>query len=331
VRFQLFLCAIACSTFPFTAGSQTLSEEPVSQDDVVVHEEAADPSLSETGDSAQDGDDAQEIEAVAEDARESVAANPTALLANIGGAIADIADFGGSPTEFHAPDEINSDGAFSYSVPLQLPGFRELVPNLSLAYNSTSKHYSSNGPIMGIGWSLQGLSSIERVSPGGGFPSFLGDVDIYTLDGEELLACSDDAAAAPYTGPYSDAYRTEASSPSCLAGGHFVTRRDNGLRITIGEETVEGRSSPVFTVTRPNGTQLIYRSIGALSGTSLSYDETTTEIVSNAGATQTVTETVVMSEAEQNTLFNRSFLLSEIRDAQASTVLQVEMTGMLLT
>ena len=57
------------------------------------------------------------------------------------------------------------DGAFQDDVPIVLPPFHGIDPKLSLHYNSSS----GNGPL-GVGWSLSGLSVIERVSPGRGCP-----------------------------------------------------------------------------------------------------------------------------------------------------------------
>ncbi|MEO0909970.1 MAG: SpvB/TcaC N-terminal domain-containing protein [Pseudomonadota bacterium] len=74
------------------------------------------------------------------------------------------------------PDDIQSDGAFRYSLPIQIPAFRNLQPELSLVYNSSQKRYANDGPISGIGWSLSGLSSIERISVGGGIARFSAQV-----------------------------------------------------------------------------------------------------------------------------------------------------------
>jgi len=76
-------------------------------------------------------------------------------------------------------------GSFTSEVPIAIPSFRGLEPNLSLAYNSGSRD-----SWLGVGWSLTGLSFIERSRPGGGAPRY-DSGDAYFMDGVELV---------PYTG-----------------------------------------------------------------------------------------------------------------------------------
>ncbi len=59
---------------------------------------------------------------------------------------------------------VNPDGSFSHTLPIELPAGRNgLQPQLALAYNSNA----GNG-IVGIGWSLQGLPAITRMNYGNG-------------------------------------------------------------------------------------------------------------------------------------------------------------------
>lgn len=56
--------------------------------------------------------------------------------------------------------DVSTNGAFQYSIPLRLPpGIKSMVPNLSISYNSQA----GNG-LLGVGWSLNGLSAITRGS-----------------------------------------------------------------------------------------------------------------------------------------------------------------------
>ena len=48
-------------------------------------------------------------------------------------------------------------GSFGTTVPISVPGFRGLEPDIQLAYNSGAR----NGP-MGVGWSFGGFSRIDR-------------------------------------------------------------------------------------------------------------------------------------------------------------------------
>lgn len=62
------------------------------------------------------------------------------------------------------PADLESDGAFRYRIGLSLPAFRGLVPDLGFRYSSSDHSRGKPEAVMGIGWSLAGLSSIERVS-----------------------------------------------------------------------------------------------------------------------------------------------------------------------
>ena len=54
---------------------------------------------------------------------------------------------------------IDKSGAATYSIPINLPkGRAGLTPNVSLVYSSNN---SSDG-LLGVGWSLAGLSAITR-------------------------------------------------------------------------------------------------------------------------------------------------------------------------
>ena len=103
-------------------------------------------------------------------------------------------------------------GSFGTSVPIEVPGFHGIEPGLALSYNSAS----GNG-FAGVGWSLSGLSTIERASPGKGAPKYDG-LDIFLLDGQELIPCT--AAMV---------------SPSCTTGGSHATKIESYRRITRDE------------------------------------------------------------------------------------------------
>jgi len=79
-------------------------------------------------------------------------------------------------------------GSASYTIPLDLPpGIAGMQPNLSLNYNSLG----GNG-IMGIGWSIGGLSSITRIGTDIYHEGFSDPVDFdpfdrFALDGSRLV------------------------------------------------------------------------------------------------------------------------------------------------
>jgi RHS repeat-associated protein len=102
-----------------------------------------------------------------------------------------------------------SNGSFVYQIDLDIPGFRGLGPNLGLSYSSASKEKDGSkvGASFGIGWTLDGLSSIQRISgspiatagqdklpSGGGAPNFALTTlppDSFALDGQELVPCAE--------------------------------------------------------------------------------------------------------------------------------------------
>ncbi len=74
-------------------------------------------------------------------------------------------------------------GAFSTSVPIQVPSHRGLEPSLSLVYSSSR----GNG-VVGVGWAFAGFSSIERQGADGGAPLY-NATDSFRLGGQELHPC----------------------------------------------------------------------------------------------------------------------------------------------
>ena len=138
---------------------------------------------------------------------------------------------------------IDSNGGAQYSVPLTLPpGTAGMMPSLSLAYNSGG----GNG-ILGVGWSLQGLSSITRTPATMAQDLFIGAVgynetDRFSLDGQRLVPVS----GTSYQDPAS-VYQTELESwrkvvpvfgPNQPAGrsgpDSFIVYTKNGRRLEYG-------------------------------------------------------------------------------------------------
>ncbi|HHJ19944.1 MAG TPA: hypothetical protein ENJ84_09030 [Gammaproteobacteria bacterium] len=200
--------------------------------------------------------------------------------------------------EFKVPDDVQSDGAFRYKLPFDLPEYRGLVPGFGISYNSSFKGHGGAEVWMGAGWRLSGFSSIERVTIGGGTPTYNDTRDLYRLDGTELLACNDTAATNPWpsTRGYPDRYKTDNPSASCSAGGNLAPIVENYRKIEMKQQAYGGGQVDYFVVTARDGTQYRYDSIGVLAG-----------------------ETLVPSNWKKyGLLFQRKFLLSEIRDTQAT-------------
>lgn len=83
---------------------------------------------------------------------------------------------------------VDSSGSFRHDIPLVLPQYHGLQPNLSVHYDS-----SGGDGVLGVGWELAGLSEIDRMSSSGGTPDGAGDR--FFLDGTELLRCQLQVAA----------------------------------------------------------------------------------------------------------------------------------------
>lgn len=129
---------------------------------------------------------------------------------------------------------ISPNGAKCYNVPIEIvPGRLGFQPNISLSYNSQA----GNG-VMGIGWSISGLSSIERVNKNVFFdgknevPDLSAD-DAFVLDGVRLIKNIQTSTSTVYN------YET-------LTGNTKVTAYITGNIINY------------FKVMYPNGTEGIF-------------------------------------------------------------------------
>ena len=100
------------------------------------------------------------------------------------------------------------NGSYRRSIALEVPLFRGIEPKLSLSYDSAKgiRNIPSAGGLLGIGWSIDGLSVIERISgadapaagtdkkaSGRGVPAYGATgfpLDSFSVDGEELVPCT---------------------------------------------------------------------------------------------------------------------------------------------
>jgi RHS repeat-associated protein len=115
--------------------------------------------------------------------------------------------------------DVTSAGAFTYSIPLEVPAGRNgMEPSLSLSYSSGTR----NG-LLGAGWSLSGLSRITRCSKtlategvvdGVDYDNFVtadnASVDRFCLDGQKLVTGEALTRSDTAYGLNNTEYRTEA-------------------------------------------------------------------------------------------------------------------------
>ena len=131
---------------------------------------------------------------------------------------------------------VSSAGQASFRIPIPVPpGIQDQQPDLSFAYSSGA----ANG-LLGVGWSMSGFSKISRVKKIIAIDGVAGAIDFsnddrFALNGQRLLVMS-----GQYGAPESR-YRTEL---------------DSWRRIVATGSAGNGPQS--FTVTRPDGQQLVF-------------------------------------------------------------------------
>jgi hypothetical protein len=165
------------------------------------------------------------------------------------------------------------NGSYTYSILIEVPDFRGIEPKLRLSYDSARgiRNAASAGSWLGVGWKLEGVSAIERVSGswaatsdfqkktgGRGSPFYVETegtmpADNFALDGDELVACAE---------------MLNSPSPSCFvptASGYaaYTGRVENYLRIR------RNTSANTWQVTAKDGTIYSYTALdGGISSTS---------------------------------------------------------------
>jgi hypothetical protein len=140
------------------------------------------------------------------------------------------------------PSDAPFNGSYTYSLPIEVPAFHGIEPKLKLVYDSSRGLMSGRtlAGWVGTGWTIEGFSTIVRVSPGHGVPRF-DAADRWLLDGEELTACS-----------------STTDSPSCKTGGSHATLIESYRRIQFDN------ARNTWRVTARDGTVYDYVASGNL-------------------------------------------------------------------
>ena len=177
---------------------------------------------------------------------------------------------------FNDGGSVTAEGAFTYTIPIQLPsGIKGVQPNIALVYSSQSK----NG-IAGVGWSLAGVPTIERVDGGDGI-NFIANHDTFAFNPHGAGSRPDPrnrlvalAASAPgaEAGSYHTAYEswmnftphgmtcggpcawvaTDGKGNTYTFGGSYYTtvyERDNGSGATSKTDTFKARGIVTWGLT----------------------------------------------------------------------------------
>jgi RHS repeat-associated protein len=202
--------------------------------------------------------------------------------------------------------DVSSTGGAVYSVPISLPpGIGGVVPQISLAYNSQS----GNG-VVGLGWSIGGLSAITRI-PSTKFHdnkitavNFNTD-DRFALDGQRLLLKS---------GTYG------------ADGSEYQTENYSNLKIVSRGTSPFGSSHgpAYFEVFYPDGSKAVYgETVGSRTTTSFALTYTENPIGARINYTYSVSDhTFIVTEiaygniGTSQTLNKINFHYSEINRAE---------------
>ena len=143
-----------------------------------------------------------------------------------------------SVVPFSGTLNVGPSGAAIYSLPLSFPkGFNNIMPNMSIVYNSQA----GNG-LLGFGWSLSGLSVISRIGndlyhDGNIDPVDFTDDDKFSLDGNRLILASGEYGCnmSEYTTELYSGSKITAYADGELDPAYFVVETNNGLRLTFGK------------------------------------------------------------------------------------------------
>ncbi|QDG74418.1 RHS repeat domain-containing protein [Labrenzia sp. PHM005] len=139
------------------------------------------------------------------------------------------------------PDDIGFKGAFSQKIAFKVPAWRGLEPKLGVSYDSARANSYGPNDVLGAGWRLFGLSTIQRASPRRGTPNFDAN-DIWLLDGHELVDCGSYAGAG------------------CGAGATHASWIENYQRIK------QVAADNTWEITARDGTRYIYQPLSAYNG-----------------------------------------------------------------
>src|SRR5262249_2256051 len=143
-----------------------------------------------------------------------------------------------------AAASVTASGAYVTSMPVDVPEYHALQPNLGFEYNSQA----GNG-LLGMGWQLRGLSEIRATSATGGVATGSMATDKFWLDGNELVRCVN----APTGSRIAESPSCKYAPPAPLAA--YTSRIETFRRIAWEPGAAGGR----WLVWEKNGTRIAYQ------------------------------------------------------------------------
>lgn len=159
------------------------------------------------------------------------------------------------PVLAEEPPAAPFNGSYTMAVPLEVPGFRGLEPKLRLVYDSSQgvKAGGFYAGFVGIGWKLAGVPDIVRVSRVKGTPTFdttdfAQTQDVFLLDGQELIRCTDAQRNNASCGTLADADHS--------ADGNYTTRNESYRKIFFNA------AASSWTVWGKDGTRSVFANYG---------------------------------------------------------------------
>ncbi|MEO7733224.1 MAG: toxin TcdB middle/N-terminal domain-containing protein, partial [Kofleriaceae bacterium] len=170
-------------------------------------------------------------------------------------------------------------GAYTEDVPIVVPAYHGLEPRLSISYNSSA----GNG-VVGVGWSLRGLSVIEMTNIGAGAATEL----TYALDGEPLVACdrqTDRDSAGVAQSPSCEPGAVPSPSQAVVTG--YSTMSESYVKIQHEVSILPGTDR--WHVWLKNGTHAIYEPSDAWTYDDLHVKYVITSVTDTSVAGNTVT------------------------------------------
>jgi RHS repeat-associated protein len=154
--------------------------------------------------------------------------------------------------------DVSDDGQARYAIPIALPpGTNGMTPTLSLEYS-----HRNRGGLLGVGWSLGGLSQVTRCArtiaqDGVAAPPMRGLADRFCLDGQRLVVVNGAAYGAPgaeYRTEIESFARVRTASGSGASGpGHFVVETADGRTYEYGatsDSRIDGAAGPTANAAR---------------------------------------------------------------------------------